>query len=131
LRLAQDLLSWAGTRYLELLTELNKRALEPSTRFHTSRSNIQAHSVIAQTLETPVGAYIRAPVHRNGWGLWCVITTGLLLIAGGFGWLGATAFPLRLNAKSSPAQRLFTRSLSISSALNPMAIRTRKKNVLR
>jgi len=92
LRLAQDLLSRAGTRYRELPTELNKRALEPSTRFHTSRSNIQAHSVIAQTLGTPVGAYIRAPVHRNGWGLWCVITTGLLLIAGGFGWLGATAF---------------------------------------
>jgi len=41
LRLAQDLLSRAGTRYRELLTELNKRALEPSTRFHTSRSNIQ------------------------------------------------------------------------------------------
>jgi hypothetical protein len=92
LRLAQDLLSWAGTRYRELLTELNKRGLEPSTRFRTSRSNIQAHSVIAQTLEAPVGTYTRAPVHRNGWRLWCVITTGLLLIAGGFGWLGATAF---------------------------------------
>jgi hypothetical protein len=29
-------------------------------------------------------------VHRNGW-VWTLIITGLLLIAGGFGWLGASA----------------------------------------
>jgi hypothetical protein len=94
LLVAQDFLSWAGTRYLELMAELSKLALEPSTRFlthRTSRSNIQAYSVIAQASEVPVGGNIRAAVHRNGWGLWCLITTGLLLIAGGFGWVGATA----------------------------------------
>jgi hypothetical protein len=91
LRLAQDLLSWVATQCLELVTELSKRALRPSTSSRTSRSNIQAHSVISQTSEVPVGAYVRGAVHRNSWGLRCLITTVLLLIAGGFGWLGATA----------------------------------------
>ena len=57
LLVAQDLLSWAGTRCLELMTELSKRALEPSARFctpRTSRSNIQAHSITAQTAEVTV-----------------------------------------------------------------------------
>jgi hypothetical protein len=86
LRLAQDLLSWADTRCLELMTELSKRALGPSTG-----STIQAHSIAVETSEVPVGANVRTAVDRNGWALWCLITTGLLLIAGGFGWLGATA----------------------------------------
>jgi hypothetical protein len=89
--LAQDFLSWAGTRYLELRIELSKLALEPSTRFLTHRTNIQAYSVTPQASEVPVGANIRAAVHRSGWGLWCLIITSLLLIAGGFGWVGATS----------------------------------------
>src|SRR5262249_22522260 len=94
LLVAQDLLSWAGTRCLELMTELSKRALESSARFRppqTSRSNIHAHSITAQTAEV-TGATISAPdVHRIGWGLRSLIITSLFLIAGGFGWLGATA----------------------------------------
>jgi hypothetical protein len=46
--LVQDFLSWAGTRYLELRIELSKLALEPSTRFLTHRTNIQAYSVTPQ-----------------------------------------------------------------------------------
>jgi hypothetical protein len=93
LRLAQDLLSWVDTRWLELMTELSKRALGASTSSRTARTSrtIQAHSITVETSEVPVGANVRAAVDRNGWALWCLITTGLLLIAGGFGWLGATA----------------------------------------
>jgi len=94
LLVAQDLLSWAGTRCLELMTELSKRALEPSARFctpRTSRSNIQAHSITAQTAEVTVATISGPDVHRIGWGLWSLIITSLFLIAGGFGWLGATA----------------------------------------
>ena len=94
LLVAQDLSSWAGTRCLELMTELSKRALEPSARFRTpriSRSNIQAHSITAQTAEV-TGVTISAPdVHHIGWGLRSLIITSLFLIAAGFGWLGATA----------------------------------------
>jgi hypothetical protein len=76
------------------MTELSTRALESSARFRsprTSRSNIQAHSITAQTAEV-TGATISAPdVHRIGWGLRSLIITSLFLIAGGFGWLGATA----------------------------------------
>jgi hypothetical protein len=92
LLVAQDLLSWAGTRCLELMTEQSTRALESSARFRpprTSRSNIQAHSITAQTAEvTGVSAL---DVHRIGWGLRSLIITSLFLIAGGFGWLAATA----------------------------------------
>jgi hypothetical protein len=94
LLVAQDLLSWAGIRCLKLMTELSKQVLEPSTRFRTprtSRSNIQAHSITVEISEVPVGGNIRAAVNLNRWGLWCLITTGLLLIAGAFVWLGATA----------------------------------------
>jgi len=94
LLVARDLLSWAGIRCLKLMTELSKQVLEPSTRFRTprtSRSNIQAHSITVEISEVPVGGNIRAAVNLNCWGLWCLITTGLLLIAGAFVWLGATA----------------------------------------
>jgi hypothetical protein len=94
LLVAQDLLSWAGIRCLKLMTELSKQVLEPSTRFRTprtSRSNIQAHSITVEISEVPVGGNIRAAVNLNRWGLWCLIPTGLLLIAGAFVWLGATA----------------------------------------
>ena len=94
LLVAQDLLTWAGTLCLELRTELSTRALESGARFRsprTSRSNIQAHSITAQTAEV-TGATISAPdVHRIDWGLRSLIITSLFLIAGGFGWLGATA----------------------------------------
>ena len=94
LLVAQDLLSWAGTRGLELMTELSTRALESSARFRsprTSRSNIRTHSIAAQTAEV-TGATISAPyVHRIDWSLRSLIITSLFLIAGGFGWLGATA----------------------------------------
>jgi hypothetical protein len=94
LLVAQDLLSWAGTRCLELMTELSTRALESSARFRsprTSRSNIRTHSIAAQTAEV-TGATISAPyVHRIDWSLRSLIITSLFLIAGGFGWLGATA----------------------------------------
>jgi hypothetical protein len=76
------------------MTELSTRALKSSARFRsprTLRSNIQAHSITAQTAEV-TGATISAPdVHRIGWGLRSLIITSLFLIAGGFGWLGATA----------------------------------------
>ena len=39
LLVAQDLLSWAGTRCLELMTEQSKRSLEPSARFRTPRAS--------------------------------------------------------------------------------------------
>jgi len=94
LLVAQDLLSWAGIRCLKLMTELSKQVLEPSIRFRTprtSRSNIQAHSITVEISEVPVGGNIRAAVNPSRWGLWCLITTGLLLIAGAFVWLGATA----------------------------------------
>ncbi len=95
LLVAQDLLSWAGTRCLELMTELSKRSLEPSARFRTprtSRSNIQTHPIMAQTAEV-TGATISGPdVHRIGWGLRSLIVTSLFLITGGFGWLGTTAY---------------------------------------
>jgi len=87
LLVAQDLLSWAGTRCLELMTELSTRALESSARFRsprTSRSNIQAHSIAAQTAEV-TGATILAPyVHRIDWSLRSLIITSLFLIAGWF-----------------------------------------------
>jgi hypothetical protein len=91
LSLAQDLLSWVDTRCVELMTELSKRALGPSTNSRSARtspSNIQARAITVETSEVPVGANVRAAVDRHGLALWC--TTGLLLIAGGFGWFGAT-----------------------------------------
>ena len=94
LLVAQDLLRRAGIRCLKLMTELSKQVLEPSIRFRTprtSRSSIQAHSITVEISEVPVGGNIRAAVNLNCWGLWCLITTGLLLIAGAFVWLGATA----------------------------------------
>ena len=94
LLVAQDLLRRAGIRCLKLMTELSKQVLEPSIRFRTprtSRSNIQEHSITVEISEVPVGSNIRAAVNPNRWGLWCLITTGLLLIAGAFVWLGATA----------------------------------------
>jgi hypothetical protein len=55
----------------------------------------------------------------------CVVTTGPLLIAGGFGWLGATAFHWAFEAQRQEltAQRLFMRSLSKSSARHSAHIR--------
>ena len=87
LLVARDLLSWAGIRCLKLMTELSKQVLKPSTRFRTprtSRSNIQAHSIAAQTAEV-TGATISAPyVHRIDWSLRSLIITSLFLIAGWF-----------------------------------------------
>ena len=55
----------------------------------------------------------------------CVVTTGPLLIAGGFGWLGATAFhwAFETQRQELTAQRLFMRSLSKSSARHSAHIR--------
>jgi hypothetical protein len=41
--------------------------------------------------EVPMAANFARDVHRNGW-VWPLIITAVLLIAGGFGWLGASAF---------------------------------------
>jgi hypothetical protein len=40
--------------------------------------------------EVPMATHFGRDVHRNGW-VWPLIITGVLLIAGGFGWLGASA----------------------------------------
>jgi hypothetical protein len=91
LLVGQDLWSWPGTRCLELMTELSKPALKPSGRFRTPQTSLQAHSITAQLAEVAVATISGPDVHRIGWGLRSLIITSLFLIAGGFGWLGATA----------------------------------------
>src|SRR5262249_19488843 len=68
----------------------NPGRLCPS-RDETGQQSVTQSEDWYQTAEV-TGATISAPdVHRIDWGVRSLITTSLFLIAGGFGWFGATA----------------------------------------
>jgi hypothetical protein len=72
------------------------------------RGNIEEHSITAQIAEVTVARISGPDVYSIGWGLRSLIITSLFLIAGGFGWLGATASywasdPQRQELSGAPA----------------------------